>query len=191
MNLFLRFLKTYEYASWEDFLYSLGPSFKYKLQGLTITLSFLAGIIDQAFGIGPALAVAMFVAVLVETWTGVKASKKRGERFSSFRFSRCILKVFVWLTLIFITHAFEAEFSDRTEIAYSAAHMFFQFIFIVILAYFMIEYVTSILENLGSITKKDKQALIDVIQIAWKNLLSTLKFGKNNENETTGDTKDS
>lgn len=183
LNTFTRFLKTYEYASLEDFLYSLGPSFKYKLQGLTITLSFLAGIIDQVFGIGPALAGAMVVAVLVETWTGIKASKKRGEKFSSFRFSRCILKVFVWLTLIFITHAFESEFADRNGIAYGTAHLFFQFIFIVILAYFMIEYVTSILENLGSITKKDKQALIDVIQNAWRNLLSTLKFGKKDENE--------
>lgn len=183
LNTFTRFLKTYEYASMEDFLYSLGPSFKYKLQGLTITLSFMAGVVDQMFGIGPALAVAMVVAVLVETWTGIKASKTRGERFSSFRFSRCILKIFVWLTIIFIVHAFESEFSDRVGIAYDAAHLFFQFIFIVTLAYFMIEYVTSILENLGSITKKDKQALIDVIQTAWKNLLNTLKFGKKNEED--------
>lgn len=185
LNMLHRFLKTYEYASLEDFLYSLGPSFKYRLQGLTISLSFLAGLIDQVFGIGPALAVAMVVAVLVETWTGIKASKKRGEKFSSFRFSRCILKVFVWLMLIFITHAFESEFSGRDGLAYGAAHLFFQFVFIMILAYFMIEYVTSILENLGSIEKNDKQALIDVIQNAWKNLVSTLKFGRKNEDEGT------
>lgn len=185
MNMILRFLKTYEYASLDEFLYSLGPSFKYKLQGLTITLSFLAGLVDQIFGIGPALAVAMMVAVLVETWTGIKASRKRGEKFSSFRFSRCILKVCVWLTIVYITHAFESEFSDRSGLAYGAVHLFFQFAFIVTLAYFMVEYVTSILENLGSITKKDKQALIDVIQTAWKNLIATLKFGKKNEDEGT------
>jgi hypothetical protein len=184
MKILSRFLQTYEYASFEEFMLSLAPSFKYRLQSLTLTLSFLAGIVDQLFGIGPALAVAMVVAILVETWSGIKASKKRGQKFSSFRFSRCIIKIFVWFTLLYITHAFESDFAARSGIVSSAAHLFFQFVFIVILTYFMIEYVTSILENMGSITGKDKRVLIDVIQNAWKRFLCTFKYGKKDENET-------
>lgn len=180
-----RFLKTYEYASFEEFVLSLAPSFKYKLQGLTITLSFLAGVVDQLFGIGPALAVAMVIAILAETGTGIKASRLRGEKFSSFRFSRCIIKVFVWFTLLYITNAFEKDMAARSGLFYDAAHLFFQFIFIVILSYFMIEYVTSILENLGSITGKGKTALIDVIQNAWKRFLTTFKYSKKDENDST------
>lgn len=183
MKFIPRFLETYEYSSIEEFIYSMVPSFKYKLQGLTLTLSFLAAGIDHLFGIGPALAIAMVVAIIVETWSGIKASRKNGKKFSSFRFSRCIIKVFIWFSLLYIIHAFESDFSEKPGIMADAAQLFFQFIFIMVLTYFMIEYVTSILENLGTISGKNKTALIEVIQNSWKQFIQSFKFGKQNEND--------
>jgi hypothetical protein len=179
MRFFVRFLASYGYSSVEEFLLSLFPSFRYNTQSIAFSLSFVAAIFDQLFGIGPLLAFAMVLAVLVETWTGIHASKKKGIPFESFRFSRCVLKVAVWYSLLFITHAFEADYSDKPGFFAGTAHFFFSFVFTVILSYFLVEYVTSILENVGVITGKGKESLINAIRDAWTNMISKLNHRKN------------
>jgi len=182
MKLVLKFLASYGYHSFDEFLLSLSPSFKYNLQSFTITMSLIAAFIDHVFGIGPGLAVAMFIAVIIETWSGIKASKIKGICFESFRFSRCILKVAVWFGLLYLVHAFEMDFADKQTFFAPLAHLFFQLIFIVILTYFLIEYVTSILENYGVISGRGKDALINTLKELWTNFVTTLKPNNKNEN---------
>lgn len=188
MKLILKFLATYRYDSIEEFLLSLAPSFKYNLQSFTITMSLIAALIDRVLGIGPALAIAMFVAVLIETITGITASKKRGIPFESFRFSRCILKVAIWYSLLYVTHAFEMDFAIKTGVFYIAVHLFFQLVFIAILSYFLLEYITSILENFGIITGKGKESLILTLKESWEKFISALKINRSNE-ESESDSK--
>lgn len=51
----------------------------------------------------------MLIAIVSEMWTGIRASKVQGIGFESFRFSRCIIKLCIWLTIIYITHSFYLE----------------------------------------------------------------------------------
>lgn len=166
---------TYAYNDVKEFLLSLFPSFKYGIQGLTISLSFFAAVINEFIGIGPALAVAMLVAVLVETWTGIYASRKRGEKFQSFKFSRCVIKIAVWYSLLYFTHSFSSDCAAHTGIGYLFAVYFFNFIQILILAYFAIEYMTSILENFAVIDGKPKDNLINAMKDSWQILLDKFK----------------
>lgn len=174
-NYFVKFLAVYDWHSFEEFFLSIFPSYKYQLQGAVISLSLLSGIVNYLFGVTPALAIAMFVAIVIEVITGIRASKRLGKKFESFRFSRCVIKILIWLAILYIIHAFQREFENSTNLINVAAHGFFSFIFVACLTAFVVEYVTSILENVSVLKGKEKTALIEAIQGGWTNLLSNIK----------------
>lgn len=177
-----KFLAAYDWHSFEEFMLSIFPSYKYQLHGAVLTISFLSGSVNYLFGVTPALAIAMFVAIVVEVITGIRASKRQGKSFESFRFSRCIIKIAIWLAILYIIHSFKREFQESTNLIDIAAYGFFSFMFVACLTAFLVEYVTSILENVSVLKGKEKTALIEAIQGGWKNLLSTIKPKKQDEN---------
>ncbi len=81
MKLLIKLLATYAYNSPREFFESMFPSWKYQLQYLSLLLSGISGALSYLFGFGPALALAMFAAVVIEVWTGIKASRKTGRHF--------------------------------------------------------------------------------------------------------------
>ena len=181
-NYFIKFLMAYDYKSFAEFVLSIFPSYKYQLQGFVFAVSAISGLINYVFGITPFLAFAMFVAIIVEIWTGITASKKQGKKFESFRFSRCMIKIAIWLTVLFIINAFKLEFETSVNWIDLAAFLFFKFVFVASLTAFMVEYVTSILENVSVLKGKEKTALIEAIQDGWHNLLLNIKPKKKDEN---------
>ena len=181
-NYFIKFLVAYDWNSFEEFVLSIFPSYKYQLQGAVLSVSLLSGIVNYLFGVTPALAVAMFIAIVIEVWTGINASKAQGKKFESFRFSRCIIKIMIWLAILYIIHAFEKEYENSTNWIKIAAYGFFNFTFVVALTGFMVEYVTSILENVSVLKGKEKTAIIEAIQAGWQNMISFIKPKSKNEN---------
>lgn len=175
-NYFHWLVGTYGFDNGKEFLLSVCPSFKYDIQSLTIPLSIVTGIVTSIFGIGPVVALAMFVAIIVETWTGLKASlAKRKESFDSFKFSRCVIKICVWLTIVFIVHSFAVDCAKNQGWMYAIGTYFFDFVKLAVLTYFLVEYITSILENLSVIDGKPKDALINAIKERWLGVLDLLK----------------
>jgi len=178
-NYFTKFLAAYDYGSFREFSLSVFPTFKYELQGLMMLVSFVSGTVNYFFGIQPALAFAMFVAVIVEVWTGIKASRKLGKKFESFRFSRCVIKIGIWLIILYIIHAFEKEYESRTNYIQMAAYAFFNFVYVVALTGFLVEYLTSILENVAVLQNKPKTQIIEAIQSGWSRFTDSIKTKKN------------
>ncbi|MEI8086993.1 MAG: phage holin family protein [Paludibacter sp.] len=178
-NYFTKFLAAYDYGDFREFSLSVFPTFKYELQGLMMLVSFVSGTVNYFFGIQPALAAAMFVAVVVEVWTGIKASRKLGKKFESFRFSRCVIKIGIWLIILYIIHAFEKEYESRTNLIQMAAYAFFNFVYVVALTGFLVEYVTSILENVAVLQNKPKTQIIEAIQSGWSRFTDSIKSKKN------------
>jgi len=178
-NYFTKFLAAYDYGSFREFSLSVFPTFKYELQGLMMFVSFISATVNYFFGIQPALAFAMFIAVIVEVWTGIKASRKLGKQFESFRFSRCVIKIVIWLLILYIIHAFEKEYQNRINLIYIAAYSFFNFVYVVVLTGFLVEYLTSILENVSVLQNKPKTQIIEAIQGGWTNLVESIKTKKN------------
>lgn len=181
-NYFIKFLAVYDWNSFEELFLSIFPSYKYQLHGAALTISVLSGLINSLFGVTPALAFAMFIAIIIEVWTGIKASKRNGIDFESFRFSRCVIKIAIWLAILYIIHTFQREFENSTNWIDLAAYGFFKFTFIVCLTGFLVEYVTSILENVSVLKGKEKTAIINAISGGWLNLLSFIK-PKSNKDE--------
>lgn len=181
-NYFIKFLAVYDWHSFEEFFLSIFPSYKYQLHGAVLTVSVLSGIVNYLFGITPALAVAMFIAIIIEVATGITASKRQGKKFESFRFSRCVIKILIWLSILYVIHAFQKEFDDSKNWINLAADSFFDFVFIVCLTGFFVEYVTSILENVSVLKGREKTAIIEAIQSGWQNLITFIKPKAKNEN---------
>jgi len=178
-NYFVKFLAVYDWNSFEEFVLSIFPSCKYQLHSAVLTLSVLSGLVNYLFGVTPALAIAMFAAIVIEVVTGIRASKRKGIGFESFRFSRCVIKILIWLAILYIIHAFKREFQDSKNLIDLAAYSFFSFVFVACLTGFLVEYVTSILENVSVLKGKEKTAIIEAIHGGWTNLLSNIKPKKN------------
>lgn len=174
-----RFLETYGFDGIKGFLLSLFPSFKYGVAGQTISVSAVLAVVSEWLGISPFLVLVMFLAVVVETWTGYKASKKQGGHFESVKFSRCIIKVFIWVTLFFIFHSFAKDMqSHEDNWIYLSGVYAFEVLHVTTMFYFAIEYTTSILENLAVLDGKPKESLVVAIGSMFESLFSKLKGGR-------------
>ena len=163
-----RFLLGYGYSTPLDFFHSLCPSFKYHIQTGTLTVSGIFALISHYIGFSPLIVFAMLVAVIVETLTGIKASMKRGEKFESFRFSRCIIKVSIWMVLVFITNCFMLECENEEGWLALLGSNFFDIVRLLILVYFLVEYIVSIMENLAVLDGKPKSEFVETLRDIYK-----------------------
>lgn len=171
-----KFIGTYGYDNLKEFFLSIAPSFKYNLQLPAISLSAITAIITEWIGITLFLAMAMLVAIVAEMWTGIRASKAQGIDFESFRFSRCIIKLCIWLIIIYIIHSFyrECQAGEQNFIKILSA-IFFSIVKVFIMTWFCIEHVTSILENLAIIDGKPKDSLIAKVEALWMTVTDKFK----------------
>ena len=172
-----KFVGTYGYDSLKEFFLSVAPSFKYNLQLPAISFSAVTAIVSESIGITPLLAMAMLVAIVSEMWTGIRASKAQGIGFESFRFSRCIIKLCIWLAIIYIIHSFylESKVMAEDDFVMLLATVFFSIAKVFVMTWFCVEHVTSILENLAIIDGKPKDALIKQVEILWVTVTDKFK----------------
>lgn len=183
VRLISKYLSTYGYDSIPDFLQSVAPSFKYGLQIPAISFSAIAAFVTQWLGLSPFLAVAMLVAIATEMRTGIRASRRQGIPFESFRFSRCIIKLSIWLAIIYIVHAFYKECLLQEEFLYNKiGSLFFSVVKFFVMTWFCVEHLTSILENLAVIDGKPKDELISKVSDLWKEVTNQVKKKKHEEN---------
>lgn len=99
--------------------------------------------------------------ITLELITGLMASKKLGKKIQSRKFSRFGLKIFVWLSLLFIVNSMAQEymFKDDSKIIYNA----FYYLHTILFAYVNSEYLISVLENMSILTGKDNTKLIRAV----------------------------
>lgn len=174
-----QFLQTYGFDGIKGFLLSLFPSFKYGIAGQTISISAVFGVVASWLGMSPFLIPVMLMAVLVETWTGFKASKKQGGHFESVKFSRCVIKVFIWVFLFFVFHSFAMDMhSHEDNWIYLVGAFVLDAIHVTAMVYFVMEYTVSILENLAVLDGKPKETLVVAIGAMFDSMVDKLKGGK-------------
>ena len=182
MNILNQILQSYDFDGVHGLALSLFPSFKYDLQNITIPISIVLGVFCKLVGITPIIILAMFVAVMVEVLSGTKASKKEGHPFESYRFSRCVLKVFIWISLFFIFHCFAMDMHAKSSNwVYLIGEYFFEITHVTCMIFFVIEYTVSIMENLAVIDGKPKDAFINTLHEYFKALTDNFKNHKHHE----------
>lgn len=168
-----KFLSSYGFNGIRDFALSMFPSFKYGQGREALGLSAIIAFIAKIMGITPLVVVAMFVVVLVESVTGIGASNKQGKPFESWRFSRCIIKVSIWVSLFFMFNAFKLDAEVKDGVLWQFAVFIYTLMQITTMIYFVVEYATSIAENLAILDGKDKDAYIKAIKELFGNIIKS------------------
>ena len=161
----LKVLKTYEWHSAKDFLQSLMPTHKYHLHIPMMMIA--AGWVDadKLFGLDNAGFVALLIVFVTELVTGVSAAVIRKESISSAKLSRFGLKVACYLVLIGVSYSLSESFTGHHK---TVAAWVFDWLNVFLIVQITLENVISILENLATISGKDKTAWIVKIQDVFK-----------------------
>jgi phage-related holin len=136
---------------------------------LSIPVAGISSILETLFGLQGITILAFVILVMLELITGLIASKVRGEAIVSNKFGRFGLKVFVWLTLLFVLNALKNEYRDD-GVFDGMASMLFTWLHGTLFIYINLEYLISILENLGVITGKNNDSIIKLIRDKFKGL---------------------
>lgn len=152
-----------------------------KMMMLTIPLAGLSAFVEHYFGLQSLTIIAFIVLITLELLTGLTAAKISGKIIESKKFSRFGLKIFVWLSLLFIINSLKLEYSGHEDSLGSLASGLFTWLHGTLFIYINIEYVISILENLGVISGKHKSVdnIVNIIKNKFKGFLGNDDKSKN------------
>lgn len=143
-------------------------SIKYLI--LTIPISLIMGGVisgvETWFGLKVATLGAFVFLLTIELISGIWASIIKGRKISSHRFSRFGMKLFLWLSFFLILNTLKRQQSDP-----SIVHFLYSWLFSMTMVYVCLEYLVSVIENIGVISGKSKLQLINKIIKKIKNLI--------------------
>jgi len=156
-----RLFKTFDWHSIDEFLLSLAPSHKYKINiGLMIISSIWVSI-DKGFGLDDSAFIALLIVFMAELVSGITASRVRREKFSSLKLSRFSVKVACYLVLIGVAYAMNLSFKHHGD---DFAAVIFDWMHIFLVVQIVFENIISILENIATISGKDKATWINKLK---------------------------
>ena len=134
-----------------------------KLLSVTIPIAGISSMLQTLLGLQSFTIISFVVLVVLELVTGLNAAKIKGVKIESKKFSRFGLKVFVWMTLIFITNSMKLEYIDNKTSFGLLASTLFNWLHGALFIYVTLEYLISVLENLAVITGESNNTLITSI----------------------------
>jgi len=132
-----------------------------------IPLAGLSSVIETVFGLQGLTILAFVTLVILELTTGLIASHVRGEPIISKKFGRFGLKMLVWLVLLFVINSLKKEYHDEGNFNELAAGLF-TWLHGTLFIYVNLEYLISVLENLGVISGRNNDGLIKLIRDKFK-----------------------
>ncbi|MGE0931670.1 phage holin family protein [Peijinzhouia sedimentorum] len=135
---------------------------------ISLILSGIAAVILQVLGINWIAALLLFLTMIVEVQSGIKASGKRGEPKSSMKMSRFTFKLFVYLIVIATPYNFATSYADSGN---TLGAQIFEWIHVALILQVWREYTISILENLATINGKPKEQYLNLFEEKLKSFL--------------------
>ncbi|GAF74970.1 unnamed protein product [marine sediment metagenome] len=133
--------------------------FHVKLLIISIPVSVISAQIQMIFGLKGLTILAFTLLLGIELFTGIASALSKGDKISSRKFGRFIFKLCIWLTCFFITNTFAKEFDDG-----SIANMMFTWLHSSLVTYITIEYLLSVIENMGKLSGKSTTPIIKKIR---------------------------
>lgn len=162
-NLFNYIVTNFGFSDCSEFVNSF-----IHLNLITVTLPIVtvSSIFEKYFGLEHLTMISFLLLIILELLTGILSSKMRGIKIQSKKFSRFGLKVIVWLSLIFIVNSFRLEYKTHTDIMGTLGFTIFNWLHTFLFIYINMEYLISVLENLGVITgnKKNTGTIVKLIK---------------------------
>lgn len=158
--MFKTLAKLYDYNNVSELLYSIFPSVKHKIFLYALLTSTWFPLIESLLGFKGSTIVAFGMAAFLELATGLYASiVVRKEDLKSHKLARFSMKFGVLLITFYCVNSFRKEFDGKLIIG-----EFFDWLWSAGFAYFAVEYLISVLENLSSISGKGKNEFVEAIR---------------------------
>ena len=151
-------MKSFGFGDCMELLQSLLPTLKYQLTVPTFLMTGVGTMVARVFGLDMLAFAALLLAWVAELWSGIQASKVRGEPFESKKFSRFSFKTVYYLVLMAVPFLFSESFRYQEK---HAAAAIFDSIYVFLVLVIVLEVLVSILENVGTITGKPKTYWIE------------------------------
>lgn len=149
-----------------------------KLMAFTIPFAGLSAFIETTFGLQSLTIFSFIILVILELITGLRASVILGKKIESKKFGRFGLKIFVWVSLLFVLNSLKIEYTLHEDAFGRIGYELFNWLHGTLFIYICIEYLISVLENLGTISGRENDTIIAVIRNRLKEF-----FGKKDKNE--------
>lgn len=162
-NFFNYIVNNFGFSNESDFLNSFLHT---NLISVTLPIVGISSIVEKYFGLEHLTMISFSLLIFLELLTGLLSSKVRGIKIESRKFGRFGLKVLVWLSLIFIINSLRLEYKSHTDTIGVLGYTIFNWLHTFLFIYINMEYLISVLENLGVITgnKKGNNTMIKLIK---------------------------
>jgi phage-related holin len=153
------FIKDWGYSSVHDLFETTLHYREFKpMFAMSLTLLGITSMIEQFVGLEPLMFLAWVALLLVELITGIKASLHEGRKIQSKRFGRFIFKVFIYISMISITHLLHIGSEGRI------ISSFYGFIYWLIVDYISIQLIISVFENLSRLGFQESSFVFKTIK---------------------------
>lgn len=155
-------LDGFGFKNLEDFLHStFGSLNSYYVLKMDIILATLASIVSFLFGFNHLFLIAFSVLLAFEWYTGVLASLRRGEKHSSRKFGRMLLKIATYLTPIYILNTFASNSYFPVIMGYEIdPFVWLYWVYVIAVVW---QLIVSLLENYKSLGYKWADVLLRII----------------------------
>lgn len=161
MNTITDIMQTFHFKNCYAFVCSLFPSVKYKATVKLIVLSTTLTTIADLMGLKSLTVVAFIALCMVELISGVYASvwiKK--EKFKSNKASRFTIKLAAIMIIFFVLNTFYMQYKESNNIASG----FFEWLYLFVFCWFALEYLVSVIENIGGIYGQSTNKMVIAIK---------------------------
>lgn len=155
-------LDGFGFKSLDDFLKStfgfINSSLFIKMD---LFLAFIFSTVSFLFGFNHLFLVAYVILLIFEWFTGVRASRKRGEKHESRKFGRMLLKIATYLVPIYILNTFAKN--TKFPVLFNFDLNPFQWLYWVVLLAIVWQLFVSLLENLDALGYRYPKVLLKII----------------------------
>lgn len=142
-----------------------------KILLLTLPFAGISAFIETMFGLQTITLLAFVLLITLELITGLVGSTVKGVKIESGKFSRFGLKIFVWLSLIFIINTLKMEYLSHNDVVGAVAYPLLVWLHGTLFIYVNLEYLISVLENLGVIFGKSSSPISEIIKDKLKSFM--------------------
>jgi len=157
-----QFIREFGFDGWGDYIDS---SFQWminqKILLLSIGLGSVGAYLEEYLGLEPVVYLAFIGLLVMEFWSGIKASIKEGKKIQSNKLQRVILKMLTYTTLIGIMHIFNTRLN--TPNIFGLKIKIFSFIYYTTINLVVVQLIVSVLENLSRLGYSETSKIFKII----------------------------
>lgn len=169
-----------------DLLYStFGHSIKKPILAIGVSLGALGTFLSEYIGLDPVVYLAFVILLIIEFFTGIKASIVEGKKIYSKRFGRVILKLIIYTALIGVIHSFKMRLDAPSIFGYEIN--IYAVIYYASLNLIVIQLILSVFENLSRLGFEETSKVFKVISKILSRYIDNISLNKKDSDDIDQD----